>query len=191
MSVNLLQRLRAILPSSQTTIAEVMAVNADGTSTLRLPTGLGQEVYATGVSVGSTFTARGTSVPVGQYAYVRDGIVQSQAPTGVVSDVVLGTVVAQPFGPARLALADPAPTLLPGQVSVPYSASVAVVVAGGYPPLVFTLASGALPAGLTLAASGALAGTPTTAGTYSFAVACADSTRRSVTSATVGVVVAP
>lgn len=187
MSTNLYQRLRAILPPSPTLIAEVLAHNADGTSTLRLPTGLGQDTYAVGVAVGAVFTARGTSVAVGLYAYVRDGVVQAQAPAGLVSEIAVGTVVALPFGPARLAAAGVL-TLAGGTVGVAYSASLAAATTGGYAPLTYALASGTLPPGLTLSSAG-LAGTPTVAGVRSFTLTATDSTRRSVTTAAIGVTI--
>jgi hypothetical protein len=190
MSVNLYHRLRGILQSSPTLIAEVVAHNPDDTSTLRLPVGVTQETYASGVSVGSTFTARGTGVAVGAFAYVRDGIVQSQAPSGTVSDVVVGTVVAAPFGPPRLAAATAAVTLPAGTVGASYSTSLATVTTGGYAPRTYALASGGLPPGLTLSASGRVSGTPTAAGAYAFTLAITDSTRRSVTSPAVSLTVA-
>ena len=56
-----------------------------------------------------------------------------------------------------------APATLPaGTVGTAYSR--AITATGGTGPYTFTVASGALPAGLTLTAAGVLAGTPTTAG---------------------------
>lgn len=187
MSTNLFLRLRSILPPSPTLIAEVLAHNADGTSALRLPIGLGQDTYAAGVAVGSQFTARGTTVAVGAFAYVRDGVVQAQAPTGTVSDVEIGRIVPQPLGPDRLAAAA-AVTLAGGSVGVAYSDDLAAVTTGGYAPRAYTVASGALPAGLALGATG-LAGTPTTAGAYTFTLQCSDSTRRTVTTGAIQITI--
>lgn len=190
MSINLYQRLRQVLPATPTLIAEVLAHNADDTSTLRLPVGLTQETYATGVSVGATFTARGTGVPVGAFAYVRDGVVQSQAPTGTVAEVVVGVVVPQPFGPARLAPAAAALALPDGKVGTAYAASLADATTGGYAPRSYALAGGALPPGLALSVQG-LAGTPTTAGAYSCTLTCTDSTRRAVTTPVISITINP
>jgi hypothetical protein len=57
-----------------------------------------------------------------------------------------------------------------GTVGVPYSA--ALTGSGGYGagPYTFSLASGALPSGLTLSAAGTLSGSPTAAGTFTFTV---------------------
>ena len=55
----------------------------------------------------------------------------------------------------------------------PYSQTLGVV--GGTAPYTFTIASGALPTGLTLSASGVVSGTPTAPGASSFTVAVVDS----------------
>lgn len=62
------------------------------------------------------------------------------------------------------------------QVGVPYSA--VLQAEGGVPPYVWTLLSGSLPPGLGLSANGTIAGTPTTAGSFSFAVQVTDSKKR-------------
>lgn len=61
-----------------------------------------------------------------------------------------------------------------GTVGVPYGGTITVT-GGTGTGQVFTLASGAVPAGLTLASNGSLSGTPTTAGTYTFTVQAVDS----------------
>ncbi len=66
------------------------------------------------------------------------------------------------------------PTTLPGGVTnVPYSAQTANAT-GGATPYTFTLATGALPTGLTLSSGGVISGTPTVAGTFSFTVLATD-----------------
>jgi large repetitive protein len=65
------------------------------------------------------------------------------------------------------------PAALPGgNVSLPYSQPIAAN--GGIVPYTFTLASGALPPGLTLDSGGTLSGIPTTIGTYCFVVGVTD-----------------
>lgn len=53
--------------------------------------------------------------------------------------------------------------------------------AGGVPPYTYSLASGAVPAGMTLSSAGVLEGTPTTVGTSSFAYTVTDSSGQAVT----------
>ena len=62
------RRLRDLLPPPPLVVATVAAINADGSSTLTLPGG-------------GTLTARGTSVGVGDNAFVRNGVVEGPAPT--------------------------------------------------------------------------------------------------------------
>ncbi|MDE1163385.1 MAG: putative Ig domain-containing protein [Acidobacteriaceae bacterium] len=71
------------------------------------------------------------------------------------------------------ALAATTPTLTAGRVAAAYTYQFAS--SGGAAPLVWKLASGALPAGLTLSASGLLSGMPTASGTFTFSVSVTDS----------------
>jgi hypothetical protein len=86
--------------------------------------------------------------------------------------IVLGTPVMNPT------------QLFPGNVNVPYSAS--ITVAGGEADFTWVLAKGSnpVPPGMTLDGSSsstdALSGTPTTAGTYSFTVQATDALSRTV-----------
>ena len=87
--------------------------------------------------------------------------------------VTLGTSASIAYtynpGPALLL-----PTPPGGEVNVAYTDQLAVT--GGTSPFTWSVASGTLPLGLTLnASSGLLSGTPTTEGTYSFAVKITDS----------------
>src|SRR5207249_24946 len=68
------------------------------------------------------------------------------------------------------------PTLITTAAGVPYS-PVMLQAAGGVPPYKWTLApgSGPLPDGLSLSSSGVISGTPTTNGTFSFALRVTDS----------------
>lgn len=69
-------------------------------------------------------------------------------------------------------------TSLPtGFSAIPYFASLAAT--GGQAPYSWSLASGSLPASLQLSSTGVLSGTPTKAGTYTFAVRGTDATLQS------------
>ena len=71
----------------------------------------------------------------------------------------------------RLSLApDVMPTMIVGAAF-----SQAVTASGGTAPYTYTLAGGALPAGLTMT-TGTISGTPTTAGPYAFTIRAVDST---------------
>lgn len=67
MSTNVFRRLREMLPQPAVLIAEIIAVHDDNTSSVEFPDGSQQRV-------------RGTSVAVGQPAFVRNGVVEGLAP---------------------------------------------------------------------------------------------------------------
>jgi outer membrane autotransporter protein len=131
---------------------------------------------ATGVAVGTqathgTATASGTSItytPTTGYAgpdsftYIASNGAGSSSPATVTITVSPPTIVYAPANPPD------------GTVGVAYSQSMAGA-SGGAAPYTYTIASGALPAGVTLAANGTLSGTPTAAGTFTFQVKAADS----------------
>jgi len=64
-------------------------------------------------------------------------------------------------------------TLPDGRVGMPYSQT--LTASGGTPPYTFAVAPGSLPPGLSLSSAGVLSGTPTTAGSSTFAVMVTDS----------------
>lgn len=184
MSVNLFSRLRQLLPAPPLWVATVLAVNADGTSTVELPTGVPGAEVSPGLSSGFKLRVRGTSVAVGQRAFIRDGVIESLAPSGGTTEHVIGTVEPLPFGPARLA-ASGAIAGGTATTGVAYSLDINANWTGGYPPRTYTLTAGALPPGLTLGATtGVISGTRTSGGTASgLVVTCEDSTHRQVPSA--------
>jgi pseudomonalisin len=65
-------------------------------------------------------------------------------------------------------------TLVAGTVNTGYPQT-AIAAVGGTTPYAYAVSSGILPTGLTLSAGGALAGTPTTAGLFTFTVTATDS----------------
>jgi hypothetical protein len=108
-----------------------------------------------------------------------------------------GTNGAGTSAPATVSITVSAPTitvtpatLTAGTFGVAYSQS--LTASGGQAPYSFSLASGALPAGLTLNSSGSITGTPTAAGTFTFTVSGTDSstaTHASFTSATISLTI--
>lgn len=81
------------------------------------------------------------------------------------------TAVPPPPGGCPVITLSPA-TLPTGTVGAAYSQ--AITASGGTAPYLFTLTSGAPPAGLSLSAAGVLSGTPTTAGNFTFSVRATD-----------------
>lgn len=81
-----------------------------------------------------------------------------------------------------------AQTLSSATVGTPYSA--AVVASGGTSPYLWSVLSGALPAGLSLSSSGTISGTPTTAGPSIFAAQAVDASG-AIASGSVTIIVQP
>lgn len=65
MTMNLYRQLRELLPESPLQVATVLAVHADGTSTVQYPGGGQQRVRGIGVASGP--------------AFVRDGLIEGTA----------------------------------------------------------------------------------------------------------------
>lgn len=176
MSTNVFSRLRRILAPPPLQLVQVVAVNGDGTSLVTYPMGTPITPLAPGLAAGNQVTVRGSSVAPGGYAWVRNGVIESEAPSSALTETVVGVVVAQPFGPAAIAR----PTAVPAQTAPrtgPYTLNLASFLTGGWLPFTFTVTAGALPPGLSLnATSGQVTGTPTTAGSYSATFSVEDST---------------
>lgn len=90
---------------------------------------------------------------------------------------------------APLSLAPPAGTLAQGTVGASYDLD--FVASGGLSPRTYSLAAGALPAGLTLSSAGALSGTPTAANTFNFSITATDGQNETITAAYTLEIVAP
>lgn len=73
---NIFRRLQELQPAPAVLIADVVAVNDDNTSTVQFQDG-------------SQIRVRGTSVAVGQPAFIRNGIVEGLAParTAIVIEI--------------------------------------------------------------------------------------------------------
>ncbi|NKJ23375.1 putative Ig domain-containing protein [Dyella sp. SG609] len=118
-----------------------------------------------------TATASGTSItytPTPGYAgpdsftYTATNASGTSAPATATITVSPPTITYTPSSPAA------------GTVGTAYSQSLAGA-SGGATPYSYTIASGALPAGITLASNGTLSGTPTANGTFNFTVKATDS----------------
>lgn len=96
MSTNLYRRLRALLPLPQVLVGTVVEVFDDDTSSVQLP-GTGSSVgYPGNVATGSVLRVRGSSVEAGKRAFIRAGVIESEAPAGDILEVEVGRVVVLP-----------------------------------------------------------------------------------------------
>jgi hypothetical protein len=164
MSNNLFAKLQKLLPPSPVLVGSVLEINEDEDySTVDLVTNQGTSEYAAGIATGSRIRARGTFVPVGAKAFVRDGVIESRAPDDLPVEIVIGTVVVPP---EPLVFGGPIANqeLTEGDA---FSLALASYWTGGSLPLSWSVAGGVLPAGVTLnPATGAVAGTPTEDGEF-------------------------
>ena len=117
MSGILYRRLRALLPLPQVLVGTVVEIFADDTSSVELP-GSGTTIgYPGNVATGSLLRVRGSSVEVGKRAFIRAGVIESEAPAGDIIEIEVGRVVVLPpagevewwlFGAAIACTAPPA-----------------------------------------------------------------------------------
>lgn len=94
MSANLFLRLKQMLPEPSVVVARVLSHDAaTDTSMVELPTQQTTESYAAGLETGTRFQARGRIVAVGLMAFVRAGVVESEAPDVPIAEIVIGRIV--------------------------------------------------------------------------------------------------
>lgn len=93
-STNLFRQLRGLLGPPSTYIAEVIEVYSDDSSLVRLLGPEGLTAYAGNVATGTLSRVRGSTVPAGSRAFVRAGVIESQAPSGEIGDIEVGRIVA-------------------------------------------------------------------------------------------------
>ncbi|MET3446578.1 putative Ig domain-containing protein [Ralstonia sp. 1138] len=121
-----------------------------------------------GISLASNGTLSGTPTAGGTFNFT---ITATDSSTGT------GPFTAT-SGTLTLTVAAPTITLSPSTLSnatVATAYSQTLTASGGTAAYTYTLASGALPAGLSLSSSGVLSGTPTAGGTFNFTVTATDS----------------
>ncbi len=142
--------------------------------------GVGQTPVTT-PDAGTTFTVTGLTAGVAYKFRVRATNAAGSSAQSATSGFVTPN--------ALPALSFPPPP--PGEVSAPYSATLTVT--GGTGPYVWTVDSGALPAGLSLASdTGVISGVPTNAGSQTAVIRVTDAAGKSATeSATIVISAAP
>jgi|GEM_PF-368800 len=120
-----------------------------------------------GLTLSSAGVLSGTPTQGGSFAFT---VTATDASTGAgpysASQATTLTVTASAISVAPT-------SLVAGTRGTPYSAT--VTGSGGVAPYSYTIATGALPAGLTLSTTGQITGTPTVVGTFAFQVRATDS----------------
>ncbi len=125
-----------------------------------------------GITLTSAGVLAGTPTSTGSFTFTVNVVDQNNgiATTSITLVVSAGLTLTFPAPPA-------------GQAGVAYTDT--LTAAGGTTPYTWSVSAGSLPPGITLTAStGVLAGTPTTAGTFSFTVKVIDATSQTATKAT-------
>ena len=172
--------------AASATVAYDSSANA---ITLNLSGGAPASVAVAGAASHGTATASGTSItytPTTGYFGSDSFTYTATNATSTASAATVSVTVSAPT------IAVTPTTLAGGAVGTPYSQS--LTPSGGQAPYTFstTVASGALPAGLSLGSTGAITGTPTVNGNFSFTVSGTDSstaTHASFTSATISLAI--
>jgi hypothetical protein len=187
MSSNLFARLRDLLPEAPLLVGTVLSVGTDGSSQVTLATELAQTQVAPGLARGATIRARGDSWPPGTRVFVRNGVIETKAPTGVAVAVTIGRRVAAPLGPPPIVsgsdLGGSAVVLSPSAVlGQPYVGTVLGAFNGGLRPLTCVIHAAAPPPGITMSPLGDLTGTPTIGGTAEWVVRATDTSGATVLS---------
>jgi hypothetical protein len=94
-SQNAFQRLAKLLPDSPVLVGRVLEHHDDDTSTVELPVNLALTTIGGGaVARGSLVRPRGRSVPVGGWAFIRRGVIETRAPDGVAVPISVGIAAA-------------------------------------------------------------------------------------------------
>ncbi|MFO0722680.1 MAG: putative Ig domain-containing protein [Myxococcota bacterium] len=168
------------------TSGTVLAISTTSLADATVGTAYTAQLNATGGTMPYVWSlANGTALPSG-LSLGADGAITGtpdQAGTTSFSVQVVDTSVPTQLATAQLSinvtmvggntLMITTNSLATGAVGTAYSQ--AVLATGGTQPYTFTIATGALPPGLSLAADGTISGTPTAAGTFDVGVQCTDS----------------
>lgn len=94
MTTNLFQRLRELVPQPPVLVGVVREHHDDDTSTVEIPGNLPLQANgADSLATGSLIRPRGTTVPVGKKAFVRAGVIETQAPDAEPLDIPVGEVI--------------------------------------------------------------------------------------------------
>lgn len=99
MTTNIFQRLRELLPLPSVLVGTVLEHHDDDTSTVQIPSNAPLTGYAANVATGALIRPRGTTVPVGKKAFVRSGVIETQAPDEEAVDLPVGEVALIPKPP--------------------------------------------------------------------------------------------
>lgn len=104
MSTNLFQKLSQLVPDAPLLVGRVIAHHDDDTSTVELPVNLALTPVGGPVARGALIRPRGRTVPIGGWAFVRRGVIETRAPDNVPQAVSVGVEAGPPAPPGTTAL---------------------------------------------------------------------------------------
>lgn len=96
MSQNLFRQLAALVPDAGLYVGKVLAHHDDDTSTVQLPIAVATVSVGGGLAHGDLIRPRGRTVPVGGWAFVRRGVIETRAPDPAPEAIAVGAPVAPP-----------------------------------------------------------------------------------------------
>ena len=97
MSRNAFRVLADLLPDAVVYVGRVTEHHDDDTSTVELPIGLATTIVGGAAARGSLIRPRGRTVPVGGWAFVRRGVIETRAPDPAPEAISVGAPVGPPF----------------------------------------------------------------------------------------------
>jgi hypothetical protein len=97
-SSNIFSRLARMLPDAPVLVGRVLEHHDDDTSTVELPVETPSTVIGGGVARGSLIRPRGTTVPVGEWAFVRRNVIETRAPDALPLPIEVGSAEPSPEG---------------------------------------------------------------------------------------------
>jgi hypothetical protein len=169
------------------TVTEPLAITTAATINITLGQQVSLPLSATGGTQPYSWSVTSGTLPSG-LSLSPLGVISGYLNTAVAASVTItvrdasspAATAAQQFAVIATGALVIVTTALPaGRLATPYNANLQA--SGGSAPYSWSVSSGALPPGINLSADGLIAGAPTTAGPYSFAVTVADSSGRHAT----------
>jgi hypothetical protein len=91
-----------MLPDAPVQVGRVLEHHDDDTSTVELPLETPSTVIGGGLARGSIIRPRGTTVPVGGWAFVRRGVIETRAPDALPLPIQVGEPAAPPEPPPEI-----------------------------------------------------------------------------------------
>ena len=173
------------------TVGQALIISTSTLPAGMVSTGYSQTLAAVGGTPGYTWSLASGSLPAGLTLSAAGALSGTPTAAGLFSFVIQATDTTTPSAQTATralslnilaSVSITTASLANGLVSTAYTQTLAA--SGGTPGYTWSLASGALPTGLTVNAVGTISGTPTAAGDFTFTIKATDSTAPTALTAT-------